>query len=466
MLKTAFLIIFSLSLFIANIYCFLKKKYIYLFIPCMMFLPEFYGIEISRTLPLITVTRMMFVVFYVYAIINRRRSIFFDKAYLKAMPKEYLYLAGYFIFRLVANLYYIATYRDALKTIFSLIFEQLFFLYAFYLLAPSKKELITLIKAIVWTATIIFLIGIFESFTFIKPFDALYTVSRDMLNSYYIRLGLLRSTATFGLPNFFSNACVLVLPLTLYLYNITESQKYLLCIFINIMGGIHSGSRAYAFILIMAMLFYLIFVLNSASDRIRFAKNTLTIFVSLAIVILLLSFARTEYRYYYEGTAKSLLNEVGFNYDLSEGSPDGIDGYGGNGDSQYSHVGGVNSRRAQLSGIGYTLKHSPIFGFGNGALFRDQIFFNFSGYWNVNYTIDVGIVEIVMYEGIIGTIAFIFLFCYLLLNKNATMSTFQSRIYRLSIFTYILCTLSTVNYIIFLSFFALYGLIQIEKDIS
>lgn len=451
-----FLIVFSTALLIANIYCFINKKYLYLFIPCMLFLPEYYGIEINERLPLITITRIMFVVFYFYAILNKRRNIAHSGISIKTLPKAYFFLAGYFFFRILSNLYYVTTYGQAAKTIFAIIFEQLFLLIAIYMLNPSKEELRTTITIVVWTATILFTIGILESLTSIRPFDALYTVSRHLMNSHYIRLGLLRATATMGMPNTFSNACLLMLPLTLYLYNISCQKKYLLCIFINFIAGVHSGSRAYFFSFIFTLAFYFAFVLRTAPERIRFSKNAAIICALILLFMVSSSLINPNLQYFYIGTSKSLLNEVGFDFDLSEGAPDGVKGYGGNSGSDYSFTGGVGSRRAQLSGIEYTLARKPLFGFGSGALLRQEVQYNFGGYWKPVHAIDVGIVEILVYEGIVGLIGYISIFIFLLFNKKATLKNIQSRFYYLAIFCYLLSTLSTANMVSFLFFYALY----------
>ena len=45
-----FFALFTLALIIANVYCFKSKIYLYLFVPCMLFLPGYYGIELSGPL--------------------------------------------------------------------------------------------------------------------------------------------------------------------------------------------------------------------------------------------------------------------------------------------------------------------------------------------------------------------------------------------------------------------------------
>lgn len=116
-----FFALFTLALIIANVYCFKSKKYLYLFVPCMLFLPGYYGIELSESLPLITMTRIMFVVFYIYTFINKRRTFKTSGHSYKSLPKAYYLLLGYFVLRIASNLYYITTYGQAIKKQFFLL---------------------------------------------------------------------------------------------------------------------------------------------------------------------------------------------------------------------------------------------------------------------------------------------------------------------------------------------------------
>ena len=209
-----FLIIFSTILLILNIYCLFTKKYIYLIFPCILFLPEYYGMEITNSLPLITVSRLMLTIFFMYAFINRKKTIDYIDIF-HTLPKTYIFLFSYFFFRIVSNCYYITIYRQSITAIFSIIFEQLCPIIAVFLLQPTKEQTTTIIKTTVYSASALFAIGILESYTRIRPFDSLYTVQREMLNEHYIRLGLYRATTSLGLPVFYGNMCIIILPLIL-----------------------------------------------------------------------------------------------------------------------------------------------------------------------------------------------------------------------------------------------------------
>lgn len=433
-----FLFVFSIILFILNIICFVKKKYLYLFIPCMLFLPAYYGLEFNSTFPILTITRIMFLIFYLYAFINKRRNLSFSIKNIHSLSVPYKLLIGYFVLRLISNLYYVTTYGQAGKTFFLIIFEQLLFVIAIYVLAPTKKEVNTVIKIIICVATLLFIIGIFESYTYIRPFDSLYTVSRHVMNEHYVRLGFLRATTTLGMPGMYANMCVMILPLILYMYKKEMHKRYLLSAGLCFLAIIHAGSRSDLLYLIPILGIYFIYVLREKHDRLIFLKNLLAVLAFVFIFIVAVSVVYPSARYYYAGTGKSLLNEVGFNFDLSADAPEGSDGFGTN------SVRGSVSRTQQLTGLLYTSRINPLFGLGSGAQVRDAVQYYWNNKWHIVNSYDLGLVEIYCDEGILGIVGILLLLAHLaLLSKRKPLL-------QLLLITYLLTTLNTVNMFPFL----------------
>lgn len=436
-----FLFVFSIILFILNIICFVKKKYLYLFIPCMLFLPAYYGFEFNSTFPILTITRIMFLIFYLYAFINKRRNLSFSIKNIHSISVPYKLLIGYFVLRLISNLYYVTTYGQAAKTFFLIIFEQLLFLIAIYILAPTRNELNTVVKIVIWVASLLFLIGIFESYTYTRPFDALYTVSRHVMNEHYVRLGFLRATTTFGMPGMYANMCVMILPLILYMYRKEMHKRYLFSAGLCFLAIIHAGSRSDLLYLIPILGIYFIYVLREKHDRLIFLKNLLAVLASVFIFIVAVSVIYPSARYYYSGTGKSLLNEVGFHFDLSEDAPEGSKGYGAN------SMRGSISRTQQFTGLIYTSRINPFFGLGSGAQVRGDVQYYWCKKWRVVKSYDLGIVEIYCDEGAVGLLGIL-----LLLSYFAFLSR-KKPAFQLLLVTYILTTLNTVNMFSYLFFY-------------
>lgn len=445
-----FTLLFTIALIFANIYFFTRKKYLYLFIPCMLFLPDYYGFVFSVSTPIITVTRLMYVVLFIYTIIYYRRSFSIDRFKQFCSDKNVWLLCGYFVLRIVSNLRYSTTYSDSLKVIFSIVFEELLLLVVLYAINPSKQELHSIIKIVVWTATVLFAIGIFESFTHIRPFDMLYTVSRDVLNESKFRLGMLRSVTTMSLSNFYGNMCLFITPLILYLLRVTGQKRYILSLFLNVLAIVHSGCRSdMLFFLLIVALFFIHALLSDQGSRAFITRSLLSVFAVLFIWIFTMSTISADYRYYYTGTGKSVLNVLGFDFDLDEDSPDAKEGFGGNRD-------GVATRRAQLSGITYTLRTSPLFGLGAGCENRKEVHYYYKGRWSNYRTIDIGLVEIVCTEGVIGLIGFFMLFlgyfCVILSCRKHHRKMVPDDITAyLLLAAYLLGSLSTANMFRFLT---------------
>jgi hypothetical protein len=390
----------------------------------------------------------MYLVFYIYAFLNRKRSLSVEKITKhlknKCLPKELYFLLLYFVFRIISNCYYIATYGQAAKTILLVIFEQLLLVIAFYILAPTKQELDALYKSIVWAAAVLFVLGIVESFTHFKVFDEFYTISRPMLNSVYIRLGFLRAVTTMGLPNFYGNMCVLVTPFIIYLLKITKERKYTIILILDILAIIHSGCRSDILFFFFIILICVLFFCRTKKERIAFSKSITAVFIMLFIWIITLSYVDESCRYFYSGTGKSILNLAGFDFDLNANSPDGISGYGDNSDAAYS-------RTFQLSAIDYTLSINPLFGLGSGCENRGDIQYLYNGKWRQGTGFDLGLVEIICSEGLIGLLGYLSLFLFFViaiinLKSSKTICThMQLDLALLLVLSYILCIFSTSN---------------------
>lgn len=410
----------------------------------MLFLPEYYGIDFGGQLPIFSVSRMMFILFYIYTILNRRRSpMTILQDFLPFLKRNSLLLV-YFALRIMSNMFYISTYNQAKKTILFILLEQLALILAFYMLSPTKDEMQILLKTVVFSGTILFALGIIESIFFVRPFDHLYTVSRYMHNDHYIRLGLLRATTTMGLPVFYGNMCLLLFPFILYLYENTRHKKYLISLALCTMATLHSGSRSGLVFLPILLIFYFTFIIKR-KRRLLFIKN-LSVIVSLCtIVIVFLCLSSPKLAYFYSGSAKSILNEVGFNIDLNTDAPEGVNGYGSNSNN------GSNSRLEQFSGIYYTILRHPLIGFGSGAQDRgDFLYYSFKlSKWYKLFSYDVGIVEVVCSEGLLGLCGYICLFIYLFKN---TKYGYSSSFGRFIIITYLICMLCTANMYTFLMF--------------
>lgn len=447
------LIAFTLLLIVANLICFKRKIYLYIFIPCMLFLPDYYGIELSQSLPIISVKRIMFIVFYLFCFINKRIKISEISIFIKKLFKNnitFIFLSLYFICRYITNFYYITVYSQPIKTIFEITFEQLFLIIALLFLCPSKKEIVKTMEITTYAATFLFICGIYESLSYSRLFDALYTVNREMLNIHEIRLGLMRATTSLGMPGFYGNMCILMLPIILFLFNYSKKFRYILAISLDFIAVLHSGCRANTLFFIFIIFVYFLFsFLSKENIKHIITYGVMTIVIS-SFILLTLSFINPFAKYYYSRSIKSALNEVGFNYDLAEGIPNNVPQFGVNDGT------GVESRLYQLSGIKYTFKINPVFGLGSGVQNRGQISYYYKTKWIKSYTFDSGYVEIICSEGLIGLLAILFLIAFLFVcGKKYLANKPNNYIIMVLIISYLVCILSTANMFSFLFYYVI-----------
>lgn len=451
-------------IFLLTVYCVYKKSFQYLFIPLVLFLPDYYGIEINSTLPIFSVKRILFVIFFAYCLFVCRQSFFSNvrKNTKQMISSIGLWFILYFIFRLVSNMFYFFRYNDAKKTILYIILEEFFFLFFFLSFEWRKENIIRLIKSIVIGSSVMFVLGLVESITTFRVTDYLYTVSRELLNDHYIRLGLLRSTVTMGLPGFYGNFCVLVFPLIIYLINNSNKYVYSLIAILDVFSCIHSGSRSSLFFLMTILFIHFLYVLIK-KERIKEAFTNFALsFCTFVLLLVLFCNISERLNYFYVGSAKSLLNEIGFNYDLDKGAPDGVEGYGVNANS------GTYSRQYEFSGIYYAAKVNPIFGLGSKAQNRGDVFYLRKGKWKQVRSYDVGYVQSFMDEGILGWAAYLcILIGFCVMYKKALHCQklpYLNQCLLLMMIAYLLCILATANMNPFLFTIILLLLINNQKN--
>ena len=190
------------------------------------------------------------------------------------------------------------------------------------------------------------------------------------------------------------------------------------------------------------MIVYVIVVLKNKERRILFFKNAALICILVAGYMFVAGVCSPYLKYFYVGSIKSVLNEFGFDFDLSEGAPEGVTGFGSNPE-------GTTSRARQLSGIYYTARINPLFGLGSGAQNRGDVRYSWHGGWHLVKSYDLGIVEIFCDEGLCGLIGVCSILLFMVLKSK------RKEFSKLLIFSYILSTISTANMYDFLMLFVI-----------
>ncbi|MBV7271528.1 O-antigen ligase family protein [Clostridium sp. PL3] len=368
---------------------------LYLFFALYAVLPEYFAVEFSSSLPLLTASRIIILILCVYYFTKDHR-----KSTIKILKQErlYMYFAIYFIFRIIANGLYMFSIVDAVKELFIIIFEQLVVLLVVVSCLSSEKVFLKCLKIFIYSSAVIFVIGILQSITGINVAYYFKTVSRTMLETSVQRLGFTRAEATFGHPVYFGQFCALVSPLIMYMYESSKQKKYLLIFLLDIVALLFSNSRGsiISFVVLMAIMF----IDKKKSSRRKYYGAIAFIGISIILVSLINPFIFDIFTSIF----KSILNVFGFNYKLAN--------YGENAQ-------GLNSRAIQLSGILYLFKTNTfLFGLGANPHIRGIAYFmNPSGKWYATNTLDVGYLEYILSEGIVGSIGVLSLFIGLLVES-------------------------------------------------
>jgi len=420
-------------------------------------LPDYFSLEINSSLPLIQASRIMLVIlfFYVMHHVKVKTAVSLCAQLLKPTTPANMLIALYFLLRIVSNLYYIFTYGTAVKTIFSICFEELMLMLLFCIQFTTQTQIERAIKGLVNLSGVLFALGIFESISRIDLGHYLYTADRALLNEYFIRLGLLRTDLTFGLPSFYATYCVMLVPFILYIYEKTFQKRYLVILTLDVFAVIHAGSRAQ--LLILGVLIVVTWLLQHKDMKIHYLKIYGKLLLISCGILLVLSLSSSHLRYYYTGTAKSLLNTVGFEFDLNEGAPEGVTGYGSNTDGTYSRI-------AQFSGIPYALHINPLFGLGAGAQNRGDVMYLWKGTWKNSNKYDVAYVAMIMDGGLIGFAGFMLLYAssFLLIWKNRGK---LNTAFLFAFIAYLLClfSINTLDHFYWLIFALFYSYNRTER---
>lgn len=375
----------------------LREAFLNLFFVFYLILPEYFAVELSSSIPLITVSRLILLLLA-----------------LLLLQKEFVSFRVYFPFVLYAaiiisvNIYHLLETTETVKAIISIVLEEFLVFVLVNNLLQSARELIKGLDLIVKVSGIICILAVFEVLTGFQMFHLLNTVNRDMLQTSYERLGFLRAESAFGHPVYFAIYCVCIFPFALYFYENTHKKIYLGIAILNVIGVFCSGSRGG----IVTFAVLVLFMLASKKDsiKIEYLKKILML-IPLFVAVCLVSPQIMEK---ITGLVKSIFAAFGAGYN--------VEGFGQN-------ALGMRSRTMQFTGLLWQKEHGALLmGFGPKSHTRGLISFinPVSGNWNVSTSIDIGYLAYIFHYGIVGTIGY-FIFYYFLFRKCVKRSGERQR---------------------------------------
>jgi hypothetical protein len=317
---------------------------LYVSVALYALLPQYFAIEISSSLPLITASRIIILFLLFYAIIKGKlkRNVFYiiiHSGYSKI-------LIGYFTLSLIATLPYLNN-GSILKDLFGIIFDQILLFILITNSVDSKKKL----DKCIWILTISFIIvcicGIVERFTGYNFWNNFYTISRSITNANDTRLGVNRVSFSFSHPIYFGMYIVLLIPIIMYMIKSKKNNNiYIIGLALGIICCFFTVSRGPIGVM------FLTIILNFFDMKRQERKRFISFFIMIGILIFigLLFFSNMVDSIII--TLKTILNEFGFSYN--------VDDFG-------SNSGGVDSRLSQFDIYGNAIRNNWLFGIGSGA---------------------------------------------------------------------------------------------------
>ncbi|MCD8054880.1 MAG: O-antigen ligase family protein [Lachnospiraceae bacterium] len=366
----------------------LNKIAFFLFFGLYLILPEHFAVELSGSLPLLTGSRVVLTFLLLVYLASSQGRISLRLCRDRRISQG---LYAYFLVMIFVDIINIRYSMSSLKAIFTVVFEEWAVVWGVTRIVTTKKRFMSAVRTLVGASGIVAVLSIISTLIGHNLFYFLNTVQRTMLQSSYIRMGLIRAEAGFGHPVYYGMYCVLMMILAFFLYEKEPGNRRitLICIVLNLLALVLANSRGS--MVTCAIILILIFLTSYQ----KMMKNYCIWIGAGCIALLFICIVSGSIRSYVVDLFASLINVFNKNVTVSD--------YGGN-------ASGMSSRLGQLTSIIYVLRNSPVFGLGakcheNGLL---QWFWN--GQWRELTTLDMGIVAIVVQYGLLGLIMYINLF--------------------------------------------------------
>lgn len=390
-----------------------------------MILPSYFALEISNSIPLLTVSRFLLLFTIIFYLCRKSGKVSMKISDNRLVTQGLITYAALLI---IVNMVFIAQTSEAAKTIFTIVFEEISLVWILTRLINTRQKLVKCIQVMVYASGIVAVLAIFETFSGLNIFYYMNTVQREMLMASVSRMGLARAEAGFGHAVYYGTYCAVMVPVCMYFIELNDSKKirYSFCLSLNIIGLLLANSRGALIAFACILLFMLVTKKKKELDK--YKKYIIT----LAAILTLTAILKPSVVIFLAGIIQSLLDS------FSTGSTSVLN-YGTN-------AAGLSSRLGQLSGIIWTLQNSPVWGFGANANTRGMVsYLNIMGTWATTNTFDIGYVGIFCQYGIIGSLGYLALFGSMIkvsFSKKYDDKSGLLKMFKYVFITYLLCLIS------------------------
>jgi hypothetical protein len=261
-------------------------------------LPNYFALEISSRLPLLTASRALLLLLGVMLVLRRRQVLLDPKRWslrglnlllTEDQPLRWSVLI-YLGLILGVNLTFLLDTSESVKHIFTVVAEQYALVWMITLILDTRKKLIDALRVFFLASGLVAVIAVVSCVADYNLFYLLDTVKREMLQSDYYRLGLLRAAASFNHPVYYGAYCAVMLPIGMYFVeNDKKSWLRLLSagvMVLNFVGLILSNSRGS--ILAVGCLAGILFFLYLWQKRLKQLFTTYLPIIACALAVLML----------------------------------------------------------------------------------------------------------------------------------------------------------------------------------
>lgn len=259
-----------------------NKKYILFFMTFYPVLPDYFALELGGSLPLLKVSRILLLILMICVVLRNKKI----KLMKKSLKRVGLYwgILIYFVARILANGYYVTSLSAAINTEFTIIVEQLLLMVMIYQVVSTEEDVYECVKNLVYASGVIAIVSIVNVLIGSNLFYRLSTISRSVLMTSTVRMGIVRAEATFGHPVYYAMYCALITPLALYVWQI-ERKKL-------IPGGILG--------------------LNIIAALLTESRGTIVVLLGLILVVLLITDRKTRRKILGGGYNRNSCDGIGF----------------------------------------------------------------------------------------------------------------------------------------------------------
>lgn len=393
-------------------------------------LPEYFALEFSQKLPLLTASRLLLVLAGCMLILRNRQSVLSVRRWsLKALRPELTKdrflrccILVYFAILILVNLTFIPS-SDAIKELFVLVAEQYFLMWLLVRIFDTRQKLMTGLRLLVYSSGVVAVLAAVSMIADYNVFHFLKTTQRAMLMSDYYRQGMLRAATGFGHPVYYGAFCAIMLPICMYFAENEQSCKLRLaaagCMAMNLVGLILSNSRGS--ILAVGCMVVFIFLLRLIARTWKAFLKVCIPVLAVALVVLILVTAMTPAgTRYLSSVAQSMGDTLSSLLPGSDASKPGQSGTPGESEGALppdkdevefgENPNGVRSRTVQLTGILWTLEREPLLGLGPNAHKNGLLYYRFDGNWQRARSLDIAPVSMISQFGLLGFLGFVVLY--------------------------------------------------------